>query len=202
MNEEWVHGIKLVRGFFTLGEQRTLIEDLRAVAMRAPPFHPMTPRGLSMSVKITAAGRYCWYSDRKGYRYVDAHPETGAPFPPIPDLVLRAWQQFETRGDPDCCLINHYAENTRMGLHRDEDEADFSFPVVSISLGDPALFRVALGEERTPTKSFWLETGDVMALSGERRLAYHGVDRIKFGETALLAQGGRLNVTLRRVAPG
>lgn len=200
MHEEIVHGVPVLRGFYTFEEQTRLIDALREVAKAAPPYRLMTPRGTYMSVRMTAAGRYSWYSDRKGYRYIEAHPETGAKFPPIPELILRAWRHFETREQPDCCLINHYAEATRMGLHRDEDETDFSFPVVSISLGDPALFRIALGEGKSPTKSFWLESGDVMALCRDKRLAYHGIDRIKFGQTTLLAQGGRANLTLRRVA--
>ena len=87
-----------------------------------------------------------------------------------------------------------------MGLHQDRDEADFSFPVVSVSLGDPGLFRIGGTERKSPTRSFWLQSGDAMALAGETRLAFHGIDRIKFGESALLAGGGRLNLTLRRVA--
>lgn len=202
MVKEQIFGVPVLRAFFSPQEQRVLVAELREIARVAPPFQPETPGGKKMSVKMTAAGRFCWFSDRKGYRYVEHHPVTGAAFPAMPELVLRAWRAFETRVEPDCCLINHYSDAARMGLHRDEDEADFGFPVVSISLGDPALFRVGLGEEKSPTRSFWLESGDVMALAGERRLAWHGIDRVKAGETALLSQPGRLNLTLRRVAAG
>ena len=201
MIEETVHGIRVLRGALSPAEQRALLADLRAVAEAAPPFSPVTGWGKPMSVRITAAGRFCWFSDRRGYRYVEAHPETGRAFPPIPPLALRIWRMFEDRADPDCCLVNHYREKARMGLHRDEDEADFSFPVVSVSLGDPGLFRIGGTERKAPTRSFWLHSGDAMALMDETRLAYHGIDRIRFGETALLEEGGRLNLTLRRVAP-
>ncbi len=196
-----VHGLPVRRAALTPEEQAQLLADLREIARVAPPFSPMTGWGKPMSVRITAAGRFCWFSDRKGYRYIEAHPQTGAPFPPIPALALRLWRGFETRADPDCCLINQYREGARMGLHQDRDEADFSFPVVSISLGDPALFRIGGTERKSPTRSFWLHSGDAMALMGESRLAFHGIDRIKFGESALLRGGGRLNLTLRRVAP-
>ena len=197
---ETVHGVSVIRGALTPEEQGALLADLRSIAKVAPPFSPMTGWGKPMSVRITAAGRFCWFSDRKGYRYIETHPDTGQPFPPIPDLALRVWRAFETRADPDCCLVNHYREGARMGLHQDRDEADFGFPVVSISLGDPGLFRIGGTERKSPTRSFWLHSGDAMVLAGENRLAFHGIDRIKFGESALLAGGGRLNLTLRRVA--
>ncbi len=198
---EIIHEVMVARGALTNAEQRALVMDLREIAKVAPPFSPMTGWGKPMSVKITAAGRFCWFSDRKGYRYIEAHPQTGNPFPPIPPLALAVWERFESRVPPDCCLINYYGEGARMGLHQDRDEADFGFPVVSISLGDPGLFRIGGVERKSPTRSFWLESGDAMALQAETRLAHHGIDRIKFGESALLPKGGRLNLTLRRVAP-
>lgn len=197
---ETLHGVALSRGALTSDEQSSLLRALQHIARVAPPFSPITGWGKPMSVKITAAGRYCWFSDRSGYRYVETHPVTGEAFPPIPDLALKVWRLFEPRVSPDCCLINYYGEDARMGLHQDRDEADFSFPVVSISLGDPALFRIGGTERKSPTRSFWLESGDAMVLSGETRLAFHGIDRIKFAESALLPKGGRLNLTLRRVA--
>lgn len=199
---ETIHGVSVARSLLSAPEQRELLRDLRQIARESPPFSPITGWGKPMSVKITAAGRFCWFSDRKGYRYIEAHPETGAAFPPIPAHALAIWRRFEPRIDPDCCLINYYGEGARMGLHQDRDEADFGYPVVSISLGDPALFRIGGIERKSPTKSFWLESGDAMVLQGETRLAFHGIDRIKFGESALLPKGGRINLTLRRVAAG
>ena len=196
-----IHGVEIYRGFLSPDEQAALLGDLREVARQAPPFSPITGWGKPMSVRITAAGRFCWFSDRKGYRYIETHPDTGRAFPPVPELALKGWRMLEERTDPDCCLINHYRENARMGLHQDQDEADFSFPVVSLSLGDPALFRIGGQERKSPTRSFWLESGDMMVLRGDNRLAFHGIDRIRFGESDLLKDGGRLNLTLRRVAP-
>lgn len=197
---ETIHGVSVIREALSLSEQRELLADLQQVARLSPPFSPITGWGKPMSVKITAAGRYCWFSDRKGYRYIEAHPETGTAFPPIPPHALAIWRRFEPRIEPDCCLINYYGEGARMGLHQDRDEADFGYPVVSISLGDPALFRIGGTERKGPTRSFWLESGDAMTLEGETRLAFHGIDRIKFGESALLPKSGRINLTLRRVA--
>jgi len=194
------HGVLVKPGALNPEEQAVLLADLQDIARVSPPFSLITRWGKPMSVKMTAAGRFCWFSDRKGYRYIEKHPTTNAAFPPIPALALAAWRQFETRVDPDCCLINYYGSSARMGLHQDKDEASFDYPVVSISLGDPALFRIGGTERSDPTSSFWLESGDVMALQEDTRLAFHGIDRIKFGENILLPKGGRLNLTLRRVA--
>ncbi|PID35278.1 MAG: alkylated DNA repair dioxygenase [Rhodobacterales bacterium] len=153
-----------------------------------------------MSVRMTSAGRYGWYSDRRGYRYAPRHPN-GSAWPPIPTPVLEVWQAVSgvTRG-PDCCLVNLYGEGARMGMHQDRDEADFSCPVVvSISLGDAGLFRIGGRARGGKTQSIWLESGDVLVLGGDARLAYHGVDRIRFGSSSLLKHGGRINLTLRVV---
>ncbi|GHF33935.1 alpha-ketoglutarate-dependent dioxygenase AlkB family protein [Seohaeicola zhoushanensis] len=179
--------------------QVQLVEVLRAVATAAPPYAPDTPYGKPMSVRMTSAGRFGWYSDRTGYRYVDRHP-SGMPWPAIPPQVLDLWEQVTglTR-TPDCCLVNFYGEGARMGLHQDKDEADFSWPVLSISLGDEGLFRVGGTRRSDPTRSIWLKSGDVALLGGAARLAYHGVDRIRFGSSDLLPRGGRINLTLRVV---
>ena len=195
------YGVQVVPFMLNHKDQSGLLADLQNIAKAAPPFSLKTRWGKDMSVKMTAAGRFCWFSDRKGYRYIEAHPVTETAFPPIPALALKVWDRFETRVPPDCCLINYYGASARMGLHQDRDESDFSYPVVSVSLGDPALFRIGGQNRKDPTTSFWLESGDVMALQGDTRLAFHGIDRIKFGESALLPKGGRLNLTLRRVAP-
>lgn len=179
--------------------QVQLVEVLRAVATAAPPYAPDTPYGKPMSVRMTSAGRFGWYSDRTGYRYVDRHP-SGMPWPAIPPQVLDLWEQVTglTR-TPDCCLVNFYGEGARMGLHQDKDEADFSWPVLSISLGDEGLFRVGGTRRSDPTRSIWLKSGDIALLGGAARLAYHGVDRIRFGSSDLLPRGGRINLTLRVV---
>lgn len=154
-----------------------------------------------MSVRMTAAGTFGWVSDANGYRYARQHPQSGAPWPGIPQEILSLWTRFagaEARA-PQCCLINFYAEGARMGLHQDNDEADLSQPVVSLSLGDDGLFRVGGRERGGATRSVWLKSGDVAVLRGPGRLAYHGVDRIRFGSSGLLRDGGRLNLTLRVV---
>jgi alkylated DNA repair protein (DNA oxidative demethylase) len=125
---------------------------------------------------------------------------TGSPWPPIPDLLLRAWSTLAGyRHPPEACLINFYASDAKMGLHQDRDEQDFSAPVVSLSLGDTAVFRIGGTKRGDPTRSLRLASGDALVLGGEARLAFHGVDRIIAGTSQLLTDGGRINLTLRRV---
>ena len=192
-------GFELHKGYLDRAAQEALAGDLRGVAEAAPFLQPMTPWGKPMSVRMTAAGKYGWMTGKGGYHYAPRHP-SGAPWPPIPERVLGIWRALvsETRM-PDCCLVNFYGEKARMGLHRDADEADFSWPVLSVSLGDPGLFRVGGLERGGPTRSVLLESGDVLVMGGAARLAYHGVDRIRFGGSTLLPRGGRINLTCRVV---
>ncbi|MCY4460960.1 MAG: alpha-ketoglutarate-dependent dioxygenase AlkB [Albidovulum sp.] len=199
MPSKIVRGIEIWAEYLPEAEQRRIVADLRSVVASAPLFSPLTPYGKPMSVKMTSAGRYGWFSDRRGYRYVAEHP-SGAAWPPIPDAVIRVWNALSRcERQPDCCLINYYRRNSKMGMHRDSDEASFEYPVVSISLGDSALFRIGNLERGGKTESVWLRSGDIVILSGESRLAYHGVDRIEFGSSDLLRNGGRVNLTLRVV---
>jgi alkylated DNA repair protein (DNA oxidative demethylase) len=179
--------------------QAEMVEDIRKIVAVAPFFTPETPRGQKMSVRMTAAGDYGWVSDRKGYRYAHRHP-SNAPWPPIPASVLAVWDAVADCGRaPQCCLVNWYDDVARMGLHQDRDEADLTLPVVSISLGDDALFRVGGAQRGGPTRSIWLRSGDVAVLGGAGRLAYHGIDRVRPGSSTLLPKGGRINLTLRVV---
>lgn len=152
-----------------------------------------------MSVHMTNLGPLGWVTDAKGYRYQPRHPETGEPWPPLPRTVLDLWDRLaEAPGLPDACLVNLYRGPARMGLHQDKDEADFAFPVLSISLGDTAVFRIGGAKRSDPTRIVRLTSGDVCVLSGPARLAHHGVDRVIAGSSRLIPGGGRINLTLRR----
>lgn len=192
-------GFRIHPGYLDRVGQERLVDDLRAVLRRAPLVQPVTPRGQKMSVRMSAAGQFGWITDRSGYRYERQHPD-GMPWPPIPDSVMAIWQDVaQSSRAPECCLINWYGEGARMGLHRDADEADFSCPVVSISLGDEGLFRMGGLDRKDGTESIWLKSGDVVVMGGAARQAFHGVDRIRFGSSSLLHKDGRINVTLRVV---
>ncbi len=192
-------GVTIWPGYLADTAQAAMVADLRAVARAAPFFHPVTRWGKEMSVRMTSAGTCGWVSDKRGYRYEKRHP-LGGGWPPVPQSVLAVWRELTgLEREPDCCLINFYGEGARMGLHQDRDEADFSWPVVSISLGDEGLFRVGGVERGGATESHWLKSGDVAVLGGPARLAHHGVDRIRFRSSTLLPEGGRINVTMRVV---
>ena len=194
-----VGGISVFKEFLPSSDQLRLVKELREVAAQAPVFSPKTKSGKPMSVRLTAAGDFGWFSDQRGYRYVEHHP-SGVNWPAIPDSIMAIWRAVAGAApDPECCLINFYGEGARMGLHQDRDEANFDWPVVSISLGDDALFRVGGTERGGKTESIWLQSGDVAVMGGPARLNYHGIDRIKFGSSSLLKEGGRLNITLRVV---
>jgi alkylated DNA repair protein (DNA oxidative demethylase) len=194
-----LRGVEIWQGFLSRPMQKAMLADVLAVMEAAPPFHPVTRWGRPMSVAMTSAGRFGWYSDRRGYRYEERH-SSGAPWPPIPASVLRVWDAVAPKARaPECCLVNLYREGARMGLHQDRDEADLSQPVVSISLGDEALFRVGSVERGGATGSVWLGSGDVAVIGGTARLVHHGVDRVREGSSDLVPGGGRINLTLRVV---
>lgn len=194
-----------IRGFDILKRhvgdvaQAALVEDVRQIAARAPLFSPETRFRKKMSVRMTSAGSVGWYADPSGYRYAPRHPE-GVEWPPIPASILSLWEKVTALDRaPDCCLINYYGEGARMGMHQDCDEASFDWPVLSISLGDSGLLRIGNVARGGNTESIWLESGDVVVMGGAARLAYHGVDRIRFGSSSLLPKGGRINITCRVV---
>ena len=194
-----LRGVEIRPGYLDADGQQKLVNIIREVVSKAPLFQPDTPYGKPMSVRMTAAGRYGWFSDRTGYRYLPHHP-SGRPWPAIPVEVLELWHDVTGLEKlPESCLINFYKDSARMGMHQDKDEASFDWPVVSVSLGDDALFRVGNTTRGGKTESFWLRSGDVAVLGGAARLAYHGVDRIKPGSSTLLPKGGRINLTLRVV---
>jgi DNA oxidative demethylase len=195
-------GFRLFPGLLDSARQRSLLEAVQSVLQQAPSYHARMPKsGQRMSVAMSNAGRFGWYSDQaQGYRYIEHHPETGQPWPAIPDPVLSVWWSVADYDHaPECCLINLYREMAKMGLHQDRDEAEMAAPVVSISLGDDALFRLGGSTRKAPTRSFKLASGDVLVLGGAARLAYHGIDRVMGGTSRLVPGGGRINLTLRRV---
>lgn len=184
--------------------QEALLGELREIVAAAPFYVPTMPRtGKPMSVRMTNCGSLGWLTDKaKGYRYEPVHPETGKPWPPIPERLLKLWEEVaDFPAPPEACLINYYAKRTKMGLHRDEDEETYDAPVVSVSLGDTAMFRIGGLTRKDPTRRIELASGDVVVFGGEDRLIYHGIDRVVAGSSDLLPEGGRINLTLRRVTP-
>jgi alkylated DNA repair protein (DNA oxidative demethylase) len=196
-------GLRLVPGYLDRPAQERLLGELHAAMRHAPPYTPRMPKtGHPMSVRMTNCGPLGWVTDERGYRYQPLHPETGAPWPPIPDAVLEAWHTLAGYPHPpESCLVNVYGPAARMGLHQDRDEQDFAAPVVSLSLGDTCLFRIGGTTRKDPTRTLRLASGDALVLGGQARLAFHGVDRIMPGTSTLLPEGGRINLTLRRVTP-
>jgi alkylated DNA repair protein (DNA oxidative demethylase) len=196
-----VAGVVHTPGYLDRAAQEALRDEVDKIIRAAPLFQPRMPRtGKPFSVRMTGCGPLGWVADISGYRYQPTHPDTGAPWPPMPALLLRAWAELAVGAPPaEACLINFYDAQARMGLHQDRDEEDLSAPVLSLSLGDACLFRVGGTTRAAPTRSFRLQSGDALALAGPSRLAFHGVDRVIAGTSTLLAQGGRINLTLRRV---
>lgn len=192
-----LNGVAIWKSLLDGSAQEEMTEALRSLGQSAPFRQYETPGGQRMSVRMSGAGRAAWTSDRAGYRYAETQPD-GAGWPEIPACIQNVWHQVIGDGSaPDSCLVNFYGKDSKMGLHQDNNEADLSWPVVSISLGDEALFRVGGPNRGGKTQSLWLTSGDVAVLAGDARLHYHGIDRIKFGSSTLLPKGGRLNVTLR-----
>jgi alkylated DNA repair protein (DNA oxidative demethylase) len=199
-------GLVYAPGFLDAAAQTKIAADIGAVVAAAPWFTPLMPRtGRPFSVRMSNCGLLGWVSDRTGgYRYQAAHPESGKPWPPIPQSVLAVWRALSAYPlAPEACLINFYGAGARMGPHQDRDEEDFTAPVVSISLGDACVFRYGGLRRRDRSHKLDLRSGDVVVLGGPARLAFHGVDRVLSGSSALFPGGGRVNLTLRRVtAPG
>jgi alkylated DNA repair protein (DNA oxidative demethylase) len=194
-------GLRLHPDYLDRSTQEALLAAVRDVIAAAPLYTPRMPKsGTPMSVRMTNCGALGWITDGRGYRYQAHHPDTGAPWPPIPELLLAAWRDLARYPlPPEACLVNFYGSGAKMGLHQDRDEDDFAAPVLSLSLGDTCLFRVGGTKRSDPTRSFRLASGDAVVLGGAARLAHHGVDRILPGSSTLLPDGGRINLTLRRV---
>lgn len=194
-----LRGVQVWQGLLDRAAQEAIVEDMRAVVAAAPLFSPITPFGKPMSVQMTSAGDFGWLSDRSGYRYSGKHPN-GTSWPDIPRSVLRVWEQVSGSDRlPECCLVNMYRDAAKMGMHQDRDESDFAQPIVSVSLGDDALFRIGGTMRGGTTEQIWLKSGDVVVMGDDARLIYHGIDKTRPGSSTLLSGGGRLNLTLRVV---
>lgn len=195
-----INGFRLIPAAVDETSQTELLGVVLAAFEAAPPYRPITPRGKPMSVEQSSFGPLGWTTDAKGYRYEPVHPQTGRPWPPIPDALLDLWRRHAgpDAPEPDSCLINLYREGARMGLHQDVDEEDMEAPVVSVSLGDTAVFRLGGVKRGDPSRTVRLSSGDVCVLSGASRRAFHGIDRVLAGSSRLIPGGGRINLTLRR----
>jgi alkylated DNA repair protein (DNA oxidative demethylase) len=193
-------GVRLWREALSRDEQCALAGEIFLLAKRAPFYRPTMPKSeKAFSVEETNFGSLGWFSDRNGYRYVAEHPYTHERWPPIPSRLLALWDAVTAGPPPECCLVNFYRDGARMGLHQDRDEEALEVPVVSVSLGDDALFRIGTTSRKGATRSIKLASGDVIAFGGPARLAFHGIDRVMSGTSCVVSGGGRLNLTLRRV---
>ncbi|MES1198977.1 MAG: alpha-ketoglutarate-dependent dioxygenase AlkB [Pseudomonadota bacterium] len=199
-----LEGFRLWPGLLSRAEQEGLRDAVFARLPQGPFYIPRMPKsGAPMSVRMTNFGPLGWVTDKEqGYRYQATHPETDRPWADIPEQVLDLWDKLTGyRAPPEACLVNLYESDARMGLHVDADEDAWDAPVLSISLGDTALFRIGGHVRSDPTRSVRLASGDVCMLGGGARRAYHGVDRVLPGTSRLLPKGGRINLTVRRVTP-
>ena len=194
-------GAVLLRGFAKAVEG-DLIADLREIVEQAPFRHMLTPGGHQMSVAMTNCGSVGWVTDRTGYRYDANDSETGKPWPAMPRSFRELAGQAAARAgfdrfSPDACLINRYQPGARMSLHQDKDEDDFAAPIVSVSLGLPAIFLFGGLKRGDKPHRFRLRHGDIAAWGGPARLAFHGVAPLADGEHALLGRQ-RINLTFRK----
>ncbi|NNM73446.1 alpha-ketoglutarate-dependent dioxygenase AlkB [Enterovirga aerilata] len=196
-------GLTFVPGYLDRLAQERLLAEIRDLARRAPLFTPRMPRtDQPFSVRMTNCGPLGWVSDVSGYRYQPTHPQTGEPWPAMPESLLDAWNELARfPHPPEACLINFYGPGARMGLHQDKDEGELAAPVVSLSLGATALFRIGGLSRRDRTRSIRLSSGDAFVFGGAARLVFHGIDRILPETSDLIPGSGRVNLTLRRVTP-
>jgi DNA oxidative demethylase len=200
--EPFPDGFRHLAGWLDRGRQGALLAEVLAAVEAAGWFRPTMPQtGRPMSVRMCNLGPLGWVTDAEGgYRYQRHHPGSGEPWPALPASLLRLWSGAAGYpAPPEACLVNLYRGEARMGLHQDRDEADLAAPVVSVSLGDDALFRVGGTSRKAPTRSLLLRSGDVVVLGGSARLCFHGVDRVLAATSDLVPGGGRVNLTLRRV---
>jgi alkylated DNA repair protein (DNA oxidative demethylase) len=193
-------GLFLFKSALDRAQQEALVEELREILRVAPLFSLTMPRsGKPLSARMSNCGEVGWVSDISGYRYQANHPETGQAWPPMPESILAIWRDYSGHeAAPDACLINYYDAAAKMGAHQDRDEADFSAPILSVSLGDSCQFRYGGNSRGGPKEAIRLESGDILVFGGPARKMFHGVDKIFSGTSTLLSPPGRINLTLRR----
>jgi alkylated DNA repair protein (DNA oxidative demethylase) len=201
LQEPMADGALLLRRFARPFEA-DLIADLRAIVAQAPFRHMFTPGGHQMSVAMTNCGSLGWVTDRTGYGYDANDPQSGKPWPVLPpsfrDLAKRAAEEAGFAGfSPEACLVNRYQPGARMSLHQDKDETDFAAPIVSVSLGLPAIFLFGGLQRSDKPQRFRLEHGDIAVWGGPARLNFHGVAPLADGEHAVMGRH-RINLTFRK----
>jgi alkylated DNA repair protein (DNA oxidative demethylase) len=199
--ETMAQGAVLLRGY-ALPREAELLAGIEAVAAEAPFRHMVTPGGYAMSVAMTTCGEVGWVTDRAGYRYSPTDPMTGKPWPPMPACFRELANEAAAASGypgfrPDSCLINRYEPGTKLSLHQDQDEQDFTQPIVSVSLGLPATFQFGGPKRSDPTAKYPLQHGDIAVWGGRSRLFFHGVATLKDGAHPLLGRK-RINLTFRR----
>lgn len=198
--EKMAEGAILLRGF-ALDREAGLLTAIRAIAAGSPFRKMVTPSGFVMSVAMTNCGRAGWITDRKGYRYDASDPETGKPWPQMPEIFTTLAVSAATDAGypdfrPDACLINRYDPGARLSLHQDKNERDLTNPIVSVSLGLPATFQFGGLKRSDPVTKYALRHGDVAVWGGPSRLFYHGVPMLKDGDHPKVGRM-RLNLTFR-----
>lgn len=200
-------GFHFQPGYLDAAAQAAVLSDVQGILVEAPLFEQKMPRtGAPLSVRTSNAGDFGWVTDReRGYRYQRIHPVTGIRWPPIPPRLLAIWSETTGEREPaNLCLVNFYGAGAKLGLHQDKGDASLAAPVLSISLGDEAIFGFGPESRRSSLRRLELRSGDVIWFGGQSRLIYHGVERIRPGTSNLLQaigfpEGGRINITLRRI---
>lgn len=190
--------------FLDRNQQEAIAELCRSIARIAPLVTPTMPSGAKYRCQQTSCGLVGWISDSQGYRYQHLNPANGEPFPSMPIELIDLAQSLAAKvGEqsyrPDTCLINFYPQGGRLGLHQDNTERNLKPCIISLSLGDDAIFQIGGTKRSDPTRELLLRSGDALILHGESRLAFHGIKRIIPGTSNLLKNGGRLNLTIRQV---
>ena len=198
-----IDGFRHLPAYLDTKMQEELLGTVRNIISKAPLYRPTMPRsGRPFSVQMTNCGTLGWVSSKDGgYRYQPCHPDLNQPWPAMPALLRDIWRGVSRYpAAPEACLINWYEPEAKLGLHVDADEHDTAAPVISISLGDDAWFRIGGVKRKDPTERLLLKSGDIAILGGQARLAYHGIDRILPNTSPLIGKPGRFNLTMRRVA--